>query len=109
MEEIAPDFTSDMLMQYVGGDPSDEDFITQCANAARQRVSDYIGSHQVPADVLVAALCEVGANLFQRRQSMKDSAMLAEGDMSPSFYRPALDPLTPARAMLKPYLGAPIA
>ena len=101
----AVEFSADMLADYVSADETDGDFIEHCARAARRRVTDYV----VPADIMIAAMLEVGANLYQRRQNSRDNAIIGEGDMTPAFYRPALDPLTPARAMLRPYLGPAIA
>lgn len=105
----AVEFSADMLADYVAADETDGDFIEHCARAARRRVTDYVADHVVPADIMIAAMLEVGANLFQRRQNSRDNAIIGEGDMTPAFYRPALDPLTPARAMLRPYLGPAIA
>lgn len=90
---------------YVKGNTADEDFLTQCAQAATERVTEAVGSATVPPAVLKTAMLEVAANLWNRRQNTLDAANLGDGsDTTPAFFRPALDPMTPARAILRPYL-----
>ncbi|WP_165544504.1 hypothetical protein [Schaalia vaccimaxillae] len=58
----------------------------------------------MPDEIRRAATLEVGANLFNRRASSRDSATGVDADTAPAFFRPALDPLTPAWPLLAPYL-----
>ena len=92
------------LAAYVLADSSDLDFVTECAHTATCLVENKIGRARVPDSVRKAAILEVGANLFNRRMSSRDSATGVDADTSPAFFRPALDPLTPAWPLLRPFL-----
>lgn len=98
---------AETLAAYVLADPSDRGFVAQCLETATSLVDAKIGRAQVPAQVRRAAILEVGANLFHRRQSSRDSATGIDADTGPSWFRPALDPLTPAWPLLRPFLEGP--
>lgn len=92
------------LSAYVLADPTDREHVGQCARAAETLVNRAIGSQNVPEEVKMAAVLEVGANLFNRRASARDSATGIDADTSPAFFRPSLDPMTPAWPILRPYI-----
>jgi len=92
------------LAQYVGA-PEGDDYPAQCEQAARTLLSGLIGDQQVPDDVYQQALLEVGANLYQRREAVTGTTAWDSEAVSSTPWRPARDPLTPARGILAPYLG----
>lgn len=98
---------AETLAAYVLADPSDRGFVAQCVETATSLVDAKIARAAVPGEVRAAAILEVGANLFHRRQSSRDSATGIDADTGPSFFRPALDPMTPAWPLLAPYLTGP--
>lgn len=94
------------LVAYVNAAPGD-DYIEQCATAAHDLITAKIGTHTVPAPILMQAFLEVGANLFNRRSHTRDTSTGLEADTTPAFFRPALDPMTPAWPILSPYIHGP--
>lgn len=98
---------AETLAAYVLADPADLDFVSSCLQTATQLVESKIGRASVPEGVKETAILEVGANLFHRRQSSRDSATGLDADTAPAFFRPALDPLTPAWPLLRPFLEGP--
>lgn len=89
--------------------PQGDEYAAQCALAAHEMLTRLIGSAKVPDAVYAQALNEVGANLYQRRNHARDTGTGLGLDGSPAFFRPALDPLTPAYPLIRPYLGTVIA
>jgi hypothetical protein len=113
---MADDTTTDVedadaqaLASYVHAAAGDAEFVAQCARSARARVAKEIGTATVPTDIAAQAVLEVGANLWARRLNARDQAAPGDTDTTPAFFRPALDPMTPARALLRPWLGVGIA
>lgn len=98
------DALAQALADYVLADPSDNEWVSQCAVSAQALVDSKIGGVPVPDEIRRSAILEVGANLFNRRSSSRDSGTGVDADTSPAFFRPALDPLTPAWPILAPYL-----
>jgi len=97
------------LAQYVRADTGDLAFVTECEAAAHQLVSQLVGDVTIPAEPLAAALLDVGANLYQRRITQHDMPDFAGDGTITSPWRPARDPLTAARAILRPWLGPGLA
>lgn len=95
---------ADALAAYVLADPSDFEHVGQCAQTATLLVDQKIAGVRIPEQIRRAAILEVGANLFNRRASARDSATAVDADTAPAFFRPALDPITPAWPLLAPYL-----
>ncbi|WP_428639688.1 hypothetical protein [Schaalia sp.] len=98
---------TEALAAYVLADPSDSEHVGACAQAATLLVDQKIASVRVPEEIRQAAILEVAANLFNRRASARDSATAVDADTAPAFFRPALDPMTPAWPLLAPYLTGP--
>lgn len=97
------------LANYVRANGRDAEFIAECEARAAQLVMDKIGDALVPDAVLSAAILEVGANLYQRRQSSIGTTSYGDPETLGNPMRPALDPLTPAWPLLRPYLGPGLA
>lgn len=97
------------LRAFTGAAASDSEYLSACLEAATERVNRHIGNCQVPGPVLNQAILEVAGNLWQRRVGKQDLAAFGDGTLIASPTRPALDPLTPARALLAPWLGVGIA
>lgn len=93
------------VAEYVHAAASDTDFIQECTETATALVDRFIGSSLVPSSVRRSAILEVAANLFNRRSSSRDSSTALDADSTASFFRPALDPLTPAYPLLRPYMS----
>lgn len=91
---------------YVHGAAADTAFIEECTESATALVDRFIGSSPVPTAVRRSAILEVAANLFNRRASSRDSSTALDADSTAQFFRPALDPLTPAYPLLRPYMKA---
>lgn len=101
--------SADDLAQYVRAADADMPRIKQLHAAATDLVERLVGAADVPTHVLEQAVLATGANLFARRTTQTELGGYDNGLMQPVPQRPALDPLTPARNMLAPYLGPGIA
>lgn len=97
------------LQAYVAAPAEDQDYLELCVKQAHDMVLTHIRQRTVPESALDAATLEVAANLYQRRTSRRDVMNFSDGTVMPAQIRPALDPLTAARPILKPYLGVGIA
>lgn len=97
--------TLDQLREYVRADARDEAFVKDCHASAVELVKNRIGAASVPPEVVTSAVLEVGANLFNRRLNRQGQPSFTDPEMMASPHRPALDPLTPAWPLLRPYLG----
>lgn len=97
------------LAGYVRASERDAPFVEESKARAAQLVSDKVGDADVPESVLSAAILEVGANLYQRRVSSIGTANYGDPETMGNPMRPALDPMTPAWPMLRPYLGPGLA
>lgn len=101
--------TAAALSQYVRAADRDMDRITELHNAATDMVERLVGTADVPSAVMEQAVLATGANLFARRTTQNELGSYDNALLQPVPQRPALDPLTPARHMLGPYLGPGIA
>lgn len=101
--------TIEELAAYVQAAPEDTEYVQQCLDAAEDIISRHVGAHKVPAQVRDTAVLEVAANLYQRRTSRRDITHFGDANGLAPMSRPALDPLTPARPILAPWLGVGIA
>lgn len=108
MVESTEDLT-EKLSAYVRASDRDREFVGECADRAVALVASRVGEQPVPASVLSAAHLEVGANLYQRRASAIGTTNYNDPETLGNPMRPALDPMTPAWPMLRPYLGPGIA
>lgn len=114
------------LLQYVRADQRDQTFVTECATEATALVltrvtgapvpeenpptiEETAAATGIPAAVLHKAILEVGANLYQRRVSAIGRPGYTDPETMGNPHRPALDPLTPAWPLLRPYLRPGIA
>lgn len=86
---------------YVGTDETT--FPQTCLDAATALVSRYIGEATIPSAVLNQALLVVASEVYHRRSAPNGIAQFASMDGSP--VRVAKDPMNPAYAILKPYVG----
>lgn len=101
--------TVEALKKYVNAVNADTEFLQQCVDGATHRIDQFIGSRSVPDVVRDQAIQEVAANLYQRRVGRRDINNFGDPGVVAPLSRPALDPLTPARPILKPWLGVGIA
>jgi len=92
--------------EYVHATSGDRQFVAECTTSAAALVDRFIGTSQVPSDIRRSAIMEVTANLFNRRSSSRDASTALDADSTASFFRPALDPLTPAYPLLRPFMKA---
>lgn len=97
------------LASFVRASERDTPFVDECKARAAQLVSDKVDAAPVPESVLSAAILEVGANLYQRRVSSIGATNYGDPETMGNPMRPALDPMTPAWPMLRPYLGPGLA
>lgn len=97
------------LSKYVKASQNDTEFVKSCLNSAEHMIDKYIGPASVPEEVRDQAVLQTGANLFLRRAGRRDITGFTTPEAAVMTQRPALDPLTPARPLLRPYLGVGIA
>lgn len=97
------------LAAYVRANDRDTAFVDETAARAARIVADKIGDATVPVPVLSAAILEVGANLYQRRQSAIGTTSYGDPETMGNPMRPALDPFTPAWPLLRGYIGPGLA
>ncbi|WP_114856467.1 hypothetical protein [Brachybacterium sp. YJGR34] len=107
--EYPPGMPTVDLQHYVRASQHDSAFVTECETRAAQLVADKVGTATVPPAVLSTAILEVAANLYQRRQSSIGTQSFGDPETLGNPMRPALDPLTPAWPLLRPYLGPGLA
>jgi hypothetical protein len=86
---------------YVGTEETT--FPQACLDTATSLVSRYIGEATIPSAVLNQALLVVASEVYHRRSAPNGIAQFASMDGSP--VRVAKDPMNPAYAILKPYVG----
>lgn len=97
------------LAGYVQATAADP-YVVKCANEATTMVGavvSKVGPDVVPAEVVARAVLEVGAELFNRRQSRNGIVGLDNNDFAPM--RIARDPMKAAMPYLQPYLGPAVA
>lgn len=97
------------LFTYVRANERDRDYLNDCATRAIALVAGRVGEATVPASVLEGAQLEVAANLYQRRASATGTSNFGDPEAMGNPMRPALDPMTPAWPLLRPYLGPGLA
>lgn len=97
------------LASYVRASDRDTAYVVETKVRAAQLVADRVSAAAVPESVLSAAILEVGANLYQRRVAAIGTTNYGDPETAISGMRPALDPMTPAWPMLRPYLGPGLA
>ena len=93
---------TEALIEYVGADASQTDFVESCVDAAVGLVSQFVGSSDVPAGVLERAILEVGSEMFHRRNAPNGVAQFA---VDGSAIRVARDPMVGAYPLLARYVG----
>jgi len=95
--------TKTTLADYVDAAGSaDEAMVTECEEAASERLAALLGTAKVPALSSHLALLTIGANLFYRRQS-GTGQMNMEGEFQAAV-RVKKDPTADAREILRPWL-----
>ncbi len=97
------------LAAYIQAPQSDTAFVTTCVETANALIAAKTAGRTVPAEILKTAMLEVGANLYGRRAGRRDTASFGDPEVQAPLTRPALDPLTPALPILRPYLTPGIA
>ena len=97
------------LSAYVKASDRDQEFVQACEARARAIVASRVGSAEVPPVIIWGAVLEVGANLYQRRVSLMGTSNYNDPELAVPGMRPALDPMTPAWPLLRPYLGPGLA
>jgi hypothetical protein len=77
-------------------------FVDSCLASANQMVARFVGTANVPVDVLDSAVLSCGSELFHRRSAPNGVAQFA--DLGTTV-RIAKDPMNAAREMLLPFTG----
>lgn len=95
------------LAAFVKAPESDQEFLQDCVDTARDLIDAATGDAEVPVDVYDRAALEVAADLYHRRQTRLGVAGFADNDLNP--IRITRDPLAAARGFLAPYLKGPFA
>ena len=91
--------TPDNLLDYVGGQESDRDYIEKCLAQAMMLVNAYcIRTPEIPEEILDNAYLQVGSELFNRKNAPSGIAQFSSFDGTP--VRVAKDPLTSSYALL---------
>lgn len=112
-ESTAQDWPAGMpevdLGSYVRSSGRESELVNELATAAATMVARSIGSAEVPDAVLSQAILAVGANLYQKRTSATGAGSYDSSELAGNPMRPALDPMTQAWPLLRPYVGVAIA
>ena len=96
--------TTEDLRLYVKAKTAEESFLVECLTAANALIAAQYKVATVPAALLDNATKQVAGNLYRRRAADLERANLGdEPGAAPAMFRPALDPLTPARPLLAPW------
>jgi hypothetical protein len=77
-------------------------FVDSCLASAKQMVAKFVGSSNVPSEVLDSAVLSCASELFHRRSAPNGVAQFA--DLGTTV-RIAKDPMNAAREMLLPFTG----
>lgn len=89
------------LQDYVGTKETGA-FMDNILSTAKALVARYIGSAQVPGNIIDQAVLTVASELFHRRSAPFGQAQFS--DMGASV-RASLDPMRSTYALLLPYVG----
>lgn len=95
------------LREYVGGNSAQQDFIDSCWAEAVVLVEGFVGTKEIPDEIMDRAYLEVGSELFHRRSAPNGIAQFASFDGSP--VRVARDPMVAAYPILAPFVGPGLA
>jgi hypothetical protein len=93
--------TVEQFRAYVGTKEVSS-FVDSCLASAKQMVAKFVGSSNVPSDVLDSAVLSCASELFHRRSAPNGVAQFA--DLGTTV-RIAKDPMNAAREMLLPFTG----
>ena len=91
--------------------PASDPYVEACAVEAWDLITAYAGARlgQMPASIRRRATLEVAADLYHRRSARTGIAGFDDSDVAPAPVRINRDPLVPARPILAPWMGVPIA
>lgn len=98
---------ADKLISYVGATANKTDFAGECIAEAADLVAGYVGEAEVPSTVLERAILEVGAELYNRKDTKNAVAQFATPDATP--VRIARDPMVAAYPLLNRFVGPGLA
>jgi hypothetical protein len=90
------------LKAYVGAPDSDNDFVEECWDTAKDLIASYVQSAKIPANVLKRSYLEVGSELFHRRNAPMGVSQYATYDNAP--VRVQRDPLVGVYPLLNRYM-----
>jgi len=93
--------TVEQFRAYVGTKEVSS-FVDSCLASAKQMVAKFVGSSNVPSEVLDSAVLSCASELFHRRSAPNGVAQFA--DLGTTV-RIAKDPMNAAREMLLPFTG----
>ena len=92
--------TTDDLLDYVGAQESDRDYLSKCLAQAIMLVNAYcVRTPEIPEDVLDGAYLQVGSELFHRKNAPSGIAQFSSLDGSTPV-RVAKDPMTSVYPLL---------
>lgn len=90
------------LKAYVGASESDDAYVEECWDTARDLIASYVQSTKIPANILKRCYLEVGSELFHRRSAPMGVSQYATFDGTP--IRVARDPLVGVYPLLNRYM-----
>lgn len=88
------------LKAYVGASDTDDAFLQQCLDQADALIAAYLGATVVPVVIRDRCHLEVGAEMFNRRNSPSGSSQFVAFEGGTSPVRGPRDPMTMVYAML---------
>jgi hypothetical protein len=91
--------TPEQLLDFVGGNQSDLDFVERCLAQAMMLVNAYCIRTEIPEEILDNAYLQVGSELFHRRNAPSGIAQFSSLDGT-SPVRVAKDPMTSVYPLL---------
>jgi hypothetical protein len=99
---------ADDLSEYIGAMAENSRLVTSCWEQADALVTQYVGSVEVPQEILNGAKLSVGSELYHRHNAPSGITQFAvPGAESP--VRLARDPMTSVYPVLARWVGAGVA
>lgn len=90
------------VIEYIGGNESDESFVTQCIAVASLTI-EHLVADRAPGEIKDRAILELSSELFHRKSAPQGVAQFQTFDGS--VIRIARDPATGIYPLLRPYMG----
>jgi hypothetical protein len=95
------------LKEYLGAKDDRMPYVQSCLVAADMLVMNFVGTANVPVEILERATLEVGSELYHRRYAPNGVSQYTTTDGA--IVRRPRDPMVGAYPLLSPYLGFGVA